>query len=296
MRGRWPIRGLAALAALLTAAALLGGRRLTARRKPDPADLPASHGLPFEPVSFFSRDWLLLRGWWIPSGETRSTVVLCHGQNGSMGADLAQARLLHEAGFNILMFNFRAHGDSEGKHVTFGLREKDDLFGALDYLARFQNVREVGVLGFSMGALTAILAAAETDRIRCIVADGTLGTLRTTLICWLRDKGAPKGGAAFFVDLILIAGSVMSRTRLNRVNAFRWMPRLRYCPVLFIHGADDELVPPEDVQTLAALAPAGSKLWIAPGCRHREAHLKHPDEYAERVIEWFCRYLAGPVL
>ncbi len=130
----------------------LGATMLLRRRKPDPPDPPSNYGLAFEEVQFTSRDHENLVGWWIPHETPIGTVIMCHGQNGSMDGDTHHAVPLHEAGFNVFMFDFRAHGRSGGDCVTMGMYEKEDLLGALDFLGEKYKIVEVGVLGFSMGA------------------------------------------------------------------------------------------------------------------------------------------------
>src|SRR5260221_10569117 len=106
--------------------------RLLQRRQPDPPDPPSNYDLAFEEVHFTSRDEVKLFGWWIPADNAIGTIVLCHGQNGSMDGDTKQAVPLREAGFNVFMFDFRAHGRSEGEYVTMGMYEKEDLLGVMD--------------------------------------------------------------------------------------------------------------------------------------------------------------------
>src|SRR5260221_12006084 len=158
-----------------------GASSLMRRRRPDPEDPPSNYGLDFEEISFISRDHIKIVGWWIPAPDAVGTIVVCSGQNGSMDGDTKQIPPLHEAGFNVLMFDFRAHGRSEGDCVTIGMYEKEDLLGALDYLGDVRGIMRVGVLGFSMGAAVALITAALSDRNCAGEADGTNWRLKRTL-------------------------------------------------------------------------------------------------------------------
>ncbi len=277
------------IGASILAATYSAARYLTARRQPDPADSPAAYGLPFKAVYFLAADRIRLHGWWIPVDYAQGTIVQCAGQNGSMDSDLPTATMLHNAGFNILMFNWRAHGKSGGHAVTFGWNEANDLLGALDYLENQRQINRVGVLGFSMGAITAMRATNQSENIACIVADGAIGQLDNTLVEWLAEKHIPRWLARPFVWLLLLLGSLQTGAPLYRVNGIRWTQGLQNCPVLFIHGENDNLVPMSDINNM--VANTESELWIAPGCKHREAHVLHPDEYQRRVISWFSQYL-----
>src|SRR5258706_14921810 len=142
-----------------------GASRLMRRRAPDPVDTPRNYGFDSDEVKFTSRDHVRLTGWWIPADNAVGTIVMCPGQEGSMDGDTRQMVPLHDSGFNVLMFDFRAHGRSEGEVVSMGMYEKEDLLGALDFLMEHYGVEKDGGLGFSMGAAVALVAAAHADRI-----------------------------------------------------------------------------------------------------------------------------------
>lgn len=271
---------------LLVGLTFAAAYKLTARRKPDPLDTPDRHSLSFKSVYFRSRDGLRLNGWWIPATQPHGTIIQCHGQNGSMDADIPTATMLHEAGFNVLMFNFRGHGTSTGENVTFGWQEADDVLGAVDFLAE-RGMAPVGVLGLSMGAVAALHAANETEHIACMVLDGLMVSLPQTLSAWLQRKGLPLFIASPFIYALLWLGGWRTGSPLLGIQAQRWATI--DIPTLFIHGGDDDLV------ELAELEPIVEQmrgaLWVVGGCKHREAFERCPDDYAQRVIDWFLQYL-----
>lgn len=276
----------------MAVASYYAGKRIVARREPDPPAYPTEFGMDVEAVRFKSTDGLSLEGWWIPaSTPTKRTVIQCHGQNGSMDADLEEAKILHDAGFNVLMFNFRAHGNSEGEHVTFGLTEKHDVLGAIQYLADMHSINEVGVLGFSMGALVAIRTAAESDAIACIVADGATGAIQTTMGRWVSRKWLPKSLVKTFVSLSLWFGSRIADVPLHKVNGARWVTNVKSAPILFIHGSDDQFVDEVTVRHMQQAASVETALWVVPGAKHREAHKIFPREYALEIVKWFDTYM-----
>jgi alpha-beta hydrolase superfamily lysophospholipase len=273
-------------------ASYYAGKRIVARREPDPPATPTQYGMDAEAVLFKSIEGLWLEGWWIPApSPTKRTVIQCHGQNGSMDADIAEAKILHTAGLNVLMFNFRAHGNSEGDYVTFGLTEKNDVLGAIQYLADVHGIQSVGVLGFSMGALVAIRAAAESDAIACIVADGATGAIQTTIGRWIERRWLPPSFVRTFVRLSLWFGSRISEVPLHKVNGARWVREVKSAPILFIHGEDDQFVDEVTIRHLQKAASVESVLWVVPEARHREAHKRYPREYAHEIVKWFDTYL-----
>lgn len=266
---------------------------LMRRRVPDTPDTPDQHAMPYQEVKFPSRDGLTLGGWWIPApGETRGTVIMCPGQNGSMDKDVPQAVSLHQAGFNVLMFDFRAHGRSEGQTVTLGGLEQADLFGALDYVESEQGVTRAGVLGFSMGAGVALMVAAQDKRIAALVVDGAYPRLVGLLAVYLRERGLPGVLARGFAWLILLLASLRTGYQLYRANPVDLVDRVA-APALLIHGEDDPFATTEAIKELAARIQAPAEVWRVAGAGHREAFAHHPDDYSRRVLAWLDTHLAG---
>lgn len=169
------------LLAVLTALAWAGSSKLMARRVPNPQTSPADFDLTFEDVSFQSRDSLTLRGWFIPANPAKPAIIFCHGHAGSMDPDVAYAPWFHAAGFNVLMFDFRAHGRSEGNRVSLGYFERQDLLGAVDYL-QGRGIMEVGVMGFSMGGAVGVTTAAQCESIRATISDGGSAHLESAVV------------------------------------------------------------------------------------------------------------------
>jgi dienelactone hydrolase len=142
---------------------------------------PADVGLAYEEVHFPARDGVRLAGWFLPgagNGQEGATIVLVHGwpwnRLGAAGEGLWDmimgarpvpllrlAHALQQAGYHVLMFDLRNHGQSAAAPpVTFGLNEAQDLLGALEYLAGRPevDVRRVGTVGFSMGGNTVLFS------------------------------------------------------------------------------------------------------------------------------------------
>jgi pimeloyl-ACP methyl ester carboxylesterase len=269
----------------------VGASRLMRRRPPDPTDTPDNYGIGYEEVHFRSRDQVNLVGWWIPAENAIGTIVMCHGQEGSMDGDTQQMVPLHDAGFNVFMFDFRAHGRSEGDCVSMGMYEKEDLLGALDFLAEHKHIDRVGVLGFSMGAAVALITAALSERICAVVADSSFGRLKHTLTGWGVQRGVPVPIARQFAAWVLVVASIRTEGRMDQTDPIRWTVHIGRRPILFIHGANDPFVSSEEVGHMASLAEGPVQVWVVDGVGHRGAYAADPVEYNHRVVEWFTRYL-----
>ena len=137
---------------------------------------PGFVGLAFENVSVPTADGIDLPGWWIPArdGMPGPAVLLVHGWESARDRTLPNAQVLHAAGFHVMAFDVRGHGENppEELPLTAGEFGVDALAGVRALLAR-SDVTAVGILGHSMGGIGALLAAAAEPRVRAVVAAST---------------------------------------------------------------------------------------------------------------------------
>jgi fermentation-respiration switch protein FrsA (DUF1100 family) len=289
----WLFLGIVALMLSgLAAIAWTGSSKLMARRIPDPQVSPADFGLAFEEASFQSRDGLTLHGWFIPANSAKSTIIFCHGHAGSMDPDVAYAPWFHEVGFNVLMFDFRAHGRSEGGRVSMGYFERQDLLGAIDYLLS-RGITEVGVMGFSMGGAVGITTAAQCEAIRAVISDGGFAHLESAVIGWGLERGLPRRLARPLARLIITVAGWRLGIRLTDADPLRWVAHIAPRAVLFIHGDRDPFVTISDVEALYAQAGEPKGLWRIAEAKHRRVDRLQPIEYRRRVTDFFERYLTN---
>ena len=105
--------------------------RLTRRYFLDIEKKPTEVGLKYKDISFVTEDGIRLKGWWIPVRGSDKVVIQLHGHSGSIDPDIQYLPELHQHGYHVLMFDFRGHGRSEGKVVTFGYLERRDVLAAV---------------------------------------------------------------------------------------------------------------------------------------------------------------------
>lgn len=277
---------IATMLALVLIVAWLAAGQLTRRRSPDPPDPPDRYDLPFEHITFTARDGVSLGGWL--TGEARRprpTVIFCAGMNGSMDGDTHLVPAFDRAGFDVLQFDWRGHGISDGSRVTLGLREVNDLRGAIDFL-QARGVDEVGLLGFSMGAVIALRVAAQDPRVCCVAADGPYILVNRIVQGGLRSRlGSSFRGLAWLI--VRMAELRLGGVRLGVTSPLPAVALIAPRPVLFIQGADDPFVTPSEQVRLLEACGEPKALWQVPGAGHREAQLIEPDAYAARLVVFF---------
>lgn len=137
---------------------------------------PSDFNLPYERVTFSTQDHLTLHGWFIPNKNPKApTIIVCHGYPADKGNILPSTLFLHQ-NYQLLYFDFRYLGESEGSYSTIGKNEVNDLLAAIAFL-KTRGVKKVGVWGYSLGGVVAILAAPNTPAIKAIVAQAPYARL-----------------------------------------------------------------------------------------------------------------------
>lgn len=247
-------------------------------------DDPGQHGLRYEDVAFASPlDGTTLRGWYLPAPRaTGRAVVIVPGIDDNRlvsGIALPLAAGLVADGFDVLAFDLRAQGASDGDTLSFGAREQHDVLGAVA-AARARGARHVAVLGFSMGAAAAMLAAARSPDVEALVLDSAFASWPDTLGEQLRSGWhLPDPAVAYALFLY----GVLSGTDPETVVPADVVDDLTTRPILFIAGADDRAVDPADGAKMAAAAGPTAQYVLVPGAGHVGAYRADPAAYTARV-------------
>ncbi|HJN40033.1 MAG TPA: alpha/beta hydrolase [Chloroflexota bacterium] len=246
----------------------------------------AAAGLPLERVRLLSRDGHAIAGWIARRPAAPGAVVLSHGVWTNHREMESRAAALWERGFNVLLFDYRACGESAGNVTTLGLREGGDLLGAIDFLAGEPERAPIGVWGNSMGGAVALLAAAKCPHIDAVISDSAFAVLTDNIGHGFRAvTGLP---AWPFRHAILAVVQFIARADLAAVRPVDQIAALAPRPLLLVHGEDDRLVRVEDAHALHRAAGEPKELWRLPDCGHVEAFELFPEEFADRA-ERFLR-------
>lgn len=270
---------------------------VTKAERKEQKDNPSLHGLQFEDVQFVSRRGDVdLSGWYIPGPSQGPTLIFVHGIDSTRSGDnaLGLAARLVARGFSVLMFDLRAHGSSGGEKASGGYQEQYDVLGAFDFLVkRGVQPERIGVLGFSMGAGTSVLALAEEPRIRALAVDSPYANAADLITQETARKTVfPKWMVPAFIPGAKLAARLVFDIDLSALTPERAVKRLDF-PILVIHGTDDKRIPVEHGVRVHLAAHRESVLWLAPGVEHVDAFLTYPEDYVNRVAAYFKGRLGG---
>ena len=185
---------LLALILLILATGLVLSFYFTHRSRLGEVHPPDEYGLEYESIVFRTSDGLTLRGVWVPAAGSDKAVVILHGHGSSYDFDVYRAPALHAAGFSVLLFDFRAHGRSDGKRMTFGYEERRDVLGAIEFLHQ-RGMKHIGLLGFSYGGMVAMISAAEYSPVEAAISDGGPARIRTAIAARGAELGSLCGSS-----------------------------------------------------------------------------------------------------
>ncbi len=246
-----------------------------------PADLNA------RPVQFASQSGSTIHGWFIPGQKGAGAVVLMHGVRANRLSMVDRARFLSRAGYSTLLFDFQAHGESDGQRITMGYLESRDAQAAVEFLKTNAPQENIGVIGVSMGGAATLLASPPLP-VKAMVLELVYPTIDEAI----GDRLAlVMGGWATHLTPLL---SLQIRPRLGiTAAALRPIDHVDKvdAPKLFIAGAKDTHTTLAESQRMFAAASSPKEFWIVNDAGHVDVHKVATKEYEERVLTFLGRYL-----
>ncbi len=245
---------------------------------------PKDLGLNYENVSFTTADDIKLVGWFIPSfakaieGKPAPTIILLHGYPADKGNILPVMSFLQKK-YNLLLFDFRYFGQSEGNYSTAGAKEVEDLLAAINFL-KSRGISEVGIWGFSMGGAAALMTAPRAPEIKAIISESSYASLdlmtrELYIIPLLKYPSAYLTGlwAKIFLDLDL--KKISPEESVKNLNI----------PILIVHSKNDNVIPFKNAILIQESLTNNSRaeFWFQENLVHGQLG----GEYQKRIENFF---------
>lgn len=263
---------------------------------------PSEFGLDYEEVTINPEKSLSLKGWFVKAqgsgattGEKRPAIVISHGLGASKSDFTDFSAELSRRGYHVLLYDFRGHGESQGRRTSLGYLEQKDLLAAVDYVKQREDVQEdgVGLYGFSLGAAVSIMTAARHKNVRAVVSDSSYTSLKEegvhVLQSFYRLPSFP------FETLMTWAYRLFFFTDVDDVSPLKEIAGLSPIPVFLIGGERDRMMPASFAERLFEKAGDPKSLWIISDARHGETLFRAGEEYTRRVSDFFALYLKEKV-
>ena len=252
---------------------------------------PRDGGLISDEVTLKTGEGISLSCWLVRSQLTpRGTIIYLHGVSECKIVGLPLAKLLHETGFHVFLYDSRRHGDSGGRYCTYGFYEKHDVSTVINYLEQQPDLDlgNIGVFGSSMGSAVAIQAAALDKRIKAVVAESGFATLRTIFDDY--QKRMIKMPWHYLRNLVIKRSEHLAHFKANAVSPLEAVKNV-HAPLFILHGTADNLIKHEYSELLFKNANAPKELWLIPGARHNDMAEIGGNDYYKRIVEFFEKNL-----
>ena len=251
-------------------------------------DVPA---FPYDTVTLVTKKGILIDAWYGKTDSvSKGTVILFHGISVSKSVLMDEANEFRFQGYQVLMVDFRAHGNSEGNTTTIGVREMEEVKLAVDYISS-KGEKNVFLYGSSLGAVAIARAVSEYHlQPRGIILEMPFGSLQDYLKGKARILGFPKQPFAFLTTFWI---GIERGFNGFRHQTTRYAKNI-HCPVLLQWGSLDNLVLRDATNSIYnALASTSKKLVIYEGAEHESFLRKDPLKWRIEVERFLS--VNGPI-
>ena len=243
--------------------------------------------IPFIEMSTKSFDGLTLKGKYYEIAKGAPVELMFHGYKGSAERDLCGGiQRCFSLGRNVLIVDQRAHGQSEGNVITFGLKESRDVVYWVDYITKyFGEEQKIILCGISMGAATVMMAAGENlpENVIGILADCGYTSAKDIICSVIEKKHLP---SKILYPFVRLGGIVFGGFDPNKASP---ITALKKCttPIIFIHGESDSFVPSYMSEQNYSATNSKKRIMTVKGACHGAAFLVDPDRYLETLKDFY---------
>ena len=243
---------------------------------------------PCEFVTIESRDGLTLSGRYYHTADGAPLAICFHGYKSCWLTDFCGgADIAAQMGQNILLVDERAHGKSQGKTITFGIKERLDLLCWIDYaLDRFGADTRILLYGVSMGGATVLMASGEDlpENVKGIVADSPYSSPLDVILSVGRQRGYP---VRLIRPFVILGAKLYGGFDVLEASAEEAVKQTNV-PILIIHGEEDTFVPPEMSLRVQQANPALIERHTFPGAYHVLNYMVDTPRY-EAIVKAFMK-------
>lgn len=253
------------------------------------ADVEDMQSVPFEAVSVTSRDGLALAARFYPAASADAPVVICfHGYRGTSVDDFCGPfGYLRHRGMALLMPDQRHQGHSEGKCMTFGIRERFDVLCWIDWVKEHcGNNVPIYLYGMSMGAATVLMASELIDggNVAGIIADSPYTSADLVLFNTMKHHDVPIPRVSY--RIVSLGACMCGQFRPGAVRVTDAVKNAK-APILLMHGEKDSCIPCKMSREIREADPDNIMLYTFPEAEHILSCYYEPIRYRKILSAFF---------
>lgn len=236
-------------------------------------------------AQILSNDNLKLKGKYITQGKNNHKwVILIHGYKSSNKHMMSYGAKYYEKGYNVLLPNNRAHGDSEGDYIGMGWLDKDDIVCWIDWISKNDSNAKIILHGVSMGAATTMMASGDN-------LNNVVGYIEDCGYTSVWDIFASELDRRFslptfpVLDISVMVANMKAGYNFKDASSVKQVAKCKE-PMMFIHGGKDDFVPTDMVYEVYDAAKCKKDLYLVKEAGHAEAKDYDPDAYWNEVFDF----------
>ncbi len=243
---------------------------------------PATYDIPYENVSFKTKDGIIIKGWFIKSPKANGTVIIGHGYPFDKGNILGVGKFLYPD-YNLLFYDHRYFGDSTGRISTVGIKEIEDVKAAVAFVQEKFPSKPIALYGFSLSASAMLMSKAD---VKAIVADSPYANLELMV----KHIYGMFGPLKFpFVITTNLLSRVVFGIYPSDVSPAKAIQNTTV-PMFVIHGEKDTQIPVENAYVLKESNP-NIELWIVKGVEHGFSYAETGEDYEKRIKDFLRKHM-----
>lgn len=256
--------------------------------RPARTSLSMPDGMLVEEMEIASQSGATIAGWYLPNVEASATVLLFHPVRGNRTHMLERAKLLHGAGFAIVLIDLQAHGESSGDQITFGFRERHDVRATIDFVRITNPTHKIGIVGWSLGGAATLLA--QPDDIDAVVLESVYPTIEEAV----NNRLKMRVGMLHHLLSPILLWQLSPRLGI-RPKELRPIDQIQQlnCPVLVLSGELDEHTTIDETKRLYDAASQPKQLVVFAGAKHEDLFKFAPKQYERDVVSFLKTNLSG---
>ncbi|MDM8525912.1 alpha/beta hydrolase, partial [Desulfococcaceae bacterium HSG8] len=245
-------------------------------------------GLNADDVSIISSGKKRIRGWLIRSYQEKGVIILMHGIRGNRRAMTERATFLHANGYSVFLFDFQAHGESDGEYITFGYCESEDARAAVSFVKKKYPFQPVAIIAQSLGGAACLIGDIPI-KADALILESVYPTIEEAVANRLEIYLGKIG--RYLTPILTIQLQLRFDINPAKLRPEYGIKKVR-CPVFVISGGADRRTTSAETKRLYHAAPEPKELWIIENAGHNDLYRFAKARYERRVLE-FLEVMSG---
>jgi len=274
----------AGILAMLILPSIYFGKKYAISTRSPISRTPSDIGIAYSPVSLMD-DGKNIKAWYIPSRGSDKVLIMIpgYGTNKSTLIDLVAP--FNKEGFDLLAMDLAGQGESDPDRCTYGFDNFNSVLAAIEWVRsnRETQRKKITVLGFSIGATAALVAASKTDQLDSVIAEGAIYNMKNIMKIQLQVLGLL---GSLYVPLVMLVYRRTARASPQQLNALGRGYSFKAKKLMIIQDSLDKISPVKPAREIYAKITAKKEFWEVKESSHTGAFYKNQDEFIRRIADF----------